>query len=98
MGLITNLVDVVQVERLESQNIQDYIDKVNIELNKENITIIVELMPISPWGEFVTALNMAVGKAVKECYDIICFQVNIKLSLLNVTIIQLTNYFPLNVK
>lgn len=51
-----------------------YMQEVRTLLQREGLSDKTQLLPVSPWGRFTTALNAAVVKAVDGGYDVIAFQ------------------------
>jgi hypothetical protein len=53
----------------------EYIKLLNERIDHTNLKIPVIIIPISPWGKsFVSALNIALSKALQDDYDLIVYQ------------------------
>jgi len=60
----------------DTNAIQQYMTEIKDKLTHHNIDQSqVQLLPISPWGHFVTSLNAAVGYAQDHQFQLIAFQV-----------------------
>ena len=53
----------------------EYIDELNLMLDREQLQSRVILLSVSPWGHFTFPLNCAISRAVDDGFNIIAFQV-----------------------